>query len=91
MSVKTPSNVCPTADEIQGLSSHCQESVEILSNSRALGQRLDIKIQYLSNHCPIENPQTIKFCTLDIVWTNIGIGKNQILSIPEQIYFQKVD
>ena len=59
-SVKNLSKVCPIfgkvqalSSQVQGLSSGCLESVEFLSNSKALGQSLDMEIQDLSRHCLI--------------------------------------
>ena len=60
-SVKTLSKLCPISgkvqalsSQVQGLSSNCLESVEFLSNSKALGQSLDMEIQDLSRHCLIK-------------------------------------
>ena len=40
--------VCPIKYRI------CPKSVEYLSNSETVGQRLDIEIQHLSRHCPMK-------------------------------------
>ena len=61
--------VCPIKYRV------CPKPVECLSNSEALGQRLDMEIQYLAKICPIEYPLKVQFLTLHIIWTTIGYGQ----------------
>ena len=77
ISVKTLSNVCPMTCKVQGLSSCCPQSVEILSKPEVTWQTLDMEIQYLSRLCPLEQFKKMNFLTLDIFWTNIGHGHSR--------------
>ena len=67
--------VCPIKYRV------CPKYVEILSNSKVLGQRLDWKIQELSTYCPITNYQekpifySGQCLEKHWTWTNIGLGQ----------------
>ena len=57
--------VCPIKYRI------CPKSVEYLSNSETLGQRLDIEIQHLSRHCPMKNYQERQFHNLCPIFVQV--------------------
>ena len=61
--------VCPAIYKV------CQMSVKILSNSKALGQRLDLEIQDLSKYCPMKNHQNKQVQILNRLRTNIVLGQ----------------
>ena len=58
--------------KVQGLSSPCPQSVEILSKPKVNWQTLDMEIQSLSRHCPLEHLQQMSFLTVYVFWTNFG-------------------
>ena len=63
--IQSLSKPCPMSVQSHEKYRVCPKSVEVLSNSEALGQRLDIEIQLLTKYCPIKGRKKLQISVLD--------------------------